>query len=254
MTVMAEPVRFMPRELREAIAQDLILLARIVDREVDGELVAFLRGLDVGYWFALRPDGVQADEGMALLRSALEALSQPPVPAELDELAAEFARIFLTNGYSASPSESVWRDDEGLERQGPMFEVRDWYRHYGLKAPNWRARADDHLVHELEFVSLLMRHIDQPASLGDALRFLRAHLLGWAPAFARRVIGRCEEPFYAGALLLLVAYLEALDRVLAEATGLNPPVADLRKAETGKTPDLPDCGSPRYVPGAAPSW
>ncbi|MBL8574223.1 MAG: molecular chaperone TorD family protein [Hyphomicrobiaceae bacterium] len=247
-------VRFMPRELREAIAQDLMLLARIADREVDGELVAFLRGLDVGFWFALKLDGSVANEGMAVMRTALETLSSPPTGAELDGLAAEFARIFLTHGYSAAPNESVWRDDNGLERQEPMFEVRDWYRHYGLAAPNWRSRADDHLVHELEFLSLLLRHVDQPASLGDALRFLRAHPLVWVPAFGRRVIGRCDESFYAGSLLLLMAYLEALDQALAEATGLNPPLGVLKKDQPAARETGPDCGSPRYVPGVAPSW
>ena len=42
---------------------------------------------------------------------------------ERDELAADFAAIYLTHGLSASPYESVWLDEEGLAMQGPMFQT-----------------------------------------------------------------------------------------------------------------------------------
>ena len=42
--------------------------------------------------------------------------------ATLDELAADFAAIYLNNAYGASPYESVWLHDEHLACQQPMFD------------------------------------------------------------------------------------------------------------------------------------
>ncbi len=93
--------------------------------------------------------------------------------ANLDDLAADFAAIYLTHGYRVSPNESVWRDEEGLERQGPMFSVRAWYKHHNLQTPDWRIRADDHLVNELQFLAMLSQRAADFDQLREAARFLR---------------------------------------------------------------------------------
>ena len=110
-----------------------------------------------------------------------------------DELAADFAAIYLTFQYRISPHESVWRDEDHLMLQAPTFAVRAFYHRHGLRVANWRQRADDHLATELEFVAMLLER----GKLQEAANFLDAHLLVWLPSFAARVSQRAATPFYA---------------------------------------------------------
>ncbi|MCL1861347.1 MAG: molecular chaperone TorD family protein [Proteobacteria bacterium] len=126
-----------------------------------------------------------------------------PVPSE-DDLAADFAAIYLTHALRASPHESVWRDEDHLMLQEPTFAVRAFYRRHGLQAVDWRQRADDHLVTELEFVALLLER----GELKEAACFLKSHLLTWLPSFASRVAQRAATPFYAALAGLTLAACE----------------------------------------------
>lgn len=141
--------------------------------------------------------------------------------ASADELAADYAAIYLTHALRASPHESVWRDDDHLMLQGPTFAVRDFYRRHGVQVPDWRARADDHLVHELEFTALLLERGDAR----EAARFLKTHLLAWLPDFAARVAQRAATPFYAALAGLTLAACEACQQRLPSVAVLPPLVA-----------------------------
>lgn len=55
--------------------------------------------------------------------------------SSVDELAADYAAIYLTHALRASPHESVWRDDDHLMLQGPTFAVRAFYRRHGVQVP-----------------------------------------------------------------------------------------------------------------------
>jgi len=115
-----------------------------------------------------------------------------------DELAADFAAIYLTHGIQASPFESVWIDEDHLMMQGPTFAVRDAYRRHGLTAPDWRMLADDHLTHQLSFVAVLL----DKGALDEARAFMAQHLMSWLPRFAQRVAERAGTAVY-GALAVL---------------------------------------------------
>ncbi|MDR0478651.1 MAG: molecular chaperone TorD family protein [Burkholderiaceae bacterium] len=151
------------------------------------------------------------DPWLRAMQAALRALSGAPcdddeqalIPASSeDDLAVDFAAIYLTYALRASPNESVWRDEDHLMLQEPTFAVRAFYRRHGLQVTDWRQRADDHLVTELEFVALLLER----GELREAARFLKTHLLTWLPSFAARVSQRAATPFYAAlAGLTLVA-------------------------------------------------
>ena len=106
------------------------------------------------------------------------------VPASSpDDLAADYAAIYLTYALRASPCESVWLDEDHLVMQGPTFAVREFYKRHGIQVPDWRVMSDDHLTHELQFVALLLERGEER----EAARFLKQHLMSWLPNFAQRV-------------------------------------------------------------------
>ncbi|MFV0382707.1 TorD/DmsD family molecular chaperone [Paracoccus sp. (in: a-proteobacteria)] len=246
---MTRPLNDQGRAALTMAADALGLLIRLLDREADTPLIAGLKAAGAGRMFAeMLPVGGGHESGMAL-QEALDLLPDPPDPAVLDILAADFADCFLTHGYRLAPSGSVWMTEERLERQEPMFEVRDWYAHYGLTAPDWRLRADDHLVHELQFVQHLLAQA-QPVAALDAARFMDRHVLPWVPEFGRRMAQRCATPLLATTGALMADLLPALRDLLTELTGEAPDIAPLPGDRP--YPQAPD--RDLYIPGAAPGW
>lgn len=240
-------------EERDALAEDVMLLVRLADRELDAETIARLRERAPREWFALELEGEDVDSIVGHVTEGLAGLSDPPTEAEMDELAAEFAAIYLNHGYGAAATESVWRDEDGLEKQDAMFLVREWYARHGVKVADWRLRSDDHLVNELQFLILLLRGASNGARLKETATFLRDHPLVWIPRFADRIAKRCELQLYAGLTLLGAIYLERLAAYLGALTGLDmtPPKLIIEKP---KEPAGPNCGSPRNTPLTGPSW
>ncbi len=202
------------------IADDLALLGLLHGQELTAETLAQLRSADPADWFAMAPDGEDFRQGVALLRQGLASVAELPDRAALEDLAAEYAAIYLTFAYHAAPTESVWRDPDGLERQGPMFAVRQRFARHGLEVADWRRRSDDHLVHELAYLAALLREGTADA-LAEAATFLRDHLLVWVPAFAGRVARRCHHPLYAGLQLAMVGFLQGLAALLGDATQID---------------------------------
>ena len=138
-----------------------------------------------------------------------------------DDLAADYAAIYLTHALRASPHESVWRDEDHLMLQEPTFAVRAFYHRHGVQAADWRQRADDHLASELEFTALLLER----GELKEAARFLKAHLLVWLPSFAQRVSQRAATPFYAALAGLTLTACEHCAARLPAVAVLPPVVA-----------------------------
>ena len=103
---------------------------------------------------------------------------------------------------------------------------------------------------QLEFVRHLLT-IDQPQALGDAARFLDAHLLRWIHLFSDRV-GRAH-PYYQGVARLTGAYLEELRDHLTEITGVVRSEPSKEPEEEGDTATHQDEDRP-YIPGTGPSW
>lgn len=232
------------------LADGLDVLIRFHDREVDAELVAALAAAPVVPSLAPVLQEPTARVLVEELTSALEALGPEPNAAQLDLLAADYADIYLTHGYRVAPNGSVWLTEDKLERQLPMFEVRDWYEHYDIRVPNWRVRADDHLVHELQFVSLLCR-AGAFVPVQDAARFLDLHVLPWVPEFCCRAAARVEQPLYAAVMGLTDVWLEELRQELEAITGRERQVREVRDLDTQRSPE-PEAAP--YVPGAAESW
>ncbi len=249
----ADPASGIPWQ--EAIATDLSELAVLHDRELDGELIAGLHAVAFPEGLGLRLTSDRGREALALMAAGLGALSTQPDQGALDDLAADYAAIYLTYNLRASPCESVWTDPEGLMMQESAFQVRDWYRAYGLGVEDWRKRADDHLVCQLQFLAQLLRISQgQAEALSAAARFLDEHLLRWIDGFALRVAKGCATPFYGGLAVLTAAYLDELRELLVRLTG-EPRPTPAEVEERMRTKGSVAVAAPGpYVPGTGPSW
>ena len=146
----------LPTVSHRLIAEDLEALAWLHEFERAPETLLALHSTDFCNALCLLPTDHPACAGLA---DALSALAQQPQPLPVDcadDLAADFAAIYLTHAYRAAPYESVWRDEEHLMMQAPTFDVRAFYNRHGFEVCNWRHMPDDHLSHQLRFTALLL--------------------------------------------------------------------------------------------------
>ena len=239
-------------EFCNGVALDLMILAQLHDRELTKADLAKLQQDSFPETLAFRLQSDKAREAMAILAHVVANLTMDS--RQDDNLAADFAAIYLTHSFGASPCESVWRDDDSLAMQQPMFDVRERYARYGLEVPDWRKRSDDHLVFQLQFVATLLEDA-RPSALSDAASFLDTHTLRWLPDFADRVATRANTPFYATLAVLTACYLDELRDMLAEILDApRPDPQQLAQAEAPAVDEEPLLTPGRYLPGSAPSW
>ena len=240
-------------EFRNAIGEDLELLAALHDRELDLVAVKQLVDLEFPTGLGLRLRKDDAVAAQRKMQAAVAGLQPASDTAFLDELAVDFADIYLNHRVRAAPTGSVWLDKDHLVRQQPMFQVREVYRKRGLKVVDERMRPDDHLVTELRFLAHLFTHCDDSEALGEAADFLDRHLFPWVGSFSDTVATRCESEFYAALALLTASFLDELRDVLAG--WLEEPRPPLEDAEIGGDDSgVPETALPVNNPLSSPSW
>jgi TorA maturation chaperone TorD len=238
--------------LREAIDEDLNLLGFLHAKELDPEAFASLRSSSFSQRLGIVLSSERALEALRVMDAGLSMELEQEGEDSLEELACDYAGIYLTHQCGVSPCESPWRDEDHLERQQPMFEVREWYKKYGMAAKDWRKRPDDHLSTQLAFAAHLIG--DQQVDLKEIGRFFDQHLLLWIGDFAEKVAGRCATPFYAGLSMLTYAYLTELRDMIEALTGLPRPPSKEEGAEKDKE-RLQDEFEAAFVPGTGgPGW
>ena len=239
----------LPRELLEALAEDAEALAALHDRELTTETIAVLREVGFPANLGLLPAGERSQEAWRLMSAALEETD----PNALDQLAVDYAAIYLTGAYGASPCESVWTDDDHLVCQEAMFALRAIYTAAGLAAEDWRRRPDDHLVLQLLYIAFALRRASGDDELHKLAAMLDEHLLRWLPDFAARVAARAETPFFAVLGRLTFAWCEQLRELLAESLGEPRPTREEIEARL-KPQRRVEAAPLAYMPGATPSW
>ncbi len=250
----------------EAISQDLQQIAVLHDKEIDKTLIDALREVNFPYNLGLVLSSEVGNEETGLykpqhfFKTVLQELPENIDQETLDRLAVDYADIYLNHGLHASPFESVWLDEDNLLQQEPMFQIREWYKRYGLETENWRIRSDDHLVLQLQFIATLLAP-ESPVSdkfslqqrLHDATTFMDEHLLLWVSDFCNLVSQRCSTDFYASAMVLTNAYIQELRDVLAEITEIKRPSAE--EIEAKRRANIPVVEEPiSFIPGVAESW
>ncbi|HSN63375.1 MAG: molecular chaperone TorD family protein [Azonexus sp.] len=248
----------MEAELRDALVQDLDQLIRLHDRELDAEILAALK-------VAAFPNGLAlsaADEaGRTAHSNMAAALHDMPT---LDELAADYAAIYLNNRFGASPYESVWLSDEHLACDRSMFELREIYAAAGWQVSDWRSRFDDHLVLQLQYLrQVLASAAPQGYFLQGAVdpeklaAFIDQHLGYWLPDWAQRVSAHCNTAFYAALAELTYVWLLHFRELLGEIHDLPLPSREEMGALINRklALDKAEIAPIRFVPGIqGASW
>lgn len=236
---------------REHVSEDLKVFATIHDREPDAALLQDLKAVDFPTSLTLLPESEPGIEAMSMVQQAVLALSSNIDERILDELAADFAGIYLNHSISASPEESVWLDEDSLMCQQSMFQVRTWYESHGLEIPDWRIRPDDHLVYELQFIAFLLGRDNEMETLEKAATFMDEHLLRWLGNFGERVLVRCDTPWFAGVAALTAAYCEELRDILADV--LQQPRPSREEIDERMQPkQQPEAIPVSFTPGMGP--
>lgn len=237
-------------EFCSAVADDLNMLAALHENEVEERLLNAMYISDFPMQLGLRLTSERACDTQRMMKQVLDSLPRPFDKKTSDTLAADYADIYLSYTFRASPYESVWLDEENLERQTPMFEVRDCYKRFGLAVPDWRIRADDHLVHQLQFLAFLFSQDNCEELLEESANFMDQHLLRWLGLFAERVAERCATSYFSVAALLTDAYCEELREVLVNVFELQRQVT-YEKNETETINEIPE--PLQYMPGMGPT-
>lgn len=174
------------------------MLSRCFGGEVDEALLERLK--DRGFAQAITASGFPFDR---------EELAGP-IEAVLEELAVDYAWLFLGPGAHISPHESVQRPDvEGDRRQfwGTVTrQVKQEIENCGFVYDNAFNVIPDHISVELEFMHhLCMTEAEawqnhNPAQAQESAchqkRFLEEHLLVWVPSFSEKVVRRARMSFY----------------------------------------------------------
>lgn len=244
------------QEIACVLAEDASTLAILQDRELSPAVLAGLKSLAFPSNLALPPRDDISLRAYNMMRGVVTSFPETPDAAFLDDLAADFAAIYLTGAFGASPYESYWLSDDHLICQDAMFAMRTLYAEAGLKVPDWRMRPDDHLVFQLQFLTHLLTKANHDDAWHTLAHFLDYHLLRWLPDFAGRVASRCGTPFYAALAILTDVWCEQLRRLIEQHLGAARPTAEdieehLRSQRIAEITAVPI----HFMPGAAgPSW
>lgn len=247
-----------------AVAADLDLIASLHDREWSAAVIEAARACPISGQLSLVPSSPAGVGAMSAFDAAMAAMPAVIEARVVDEMASDYADIYLRHFHRAAPMESVWLTEDGLVRQEPMFKVQAWYRRNNLRVTDWAQRPEDHIVLELRFLSHVFAEAakgeETQTRLADAARFLDAHPLRWVGMFAERLASVGASPVFAALARLTAAYLEAVREALIEVAGVARPVAPAPgagKAASRPKPKEKTCADPDdrpFVPGVAPSW
>mgnify|MGYP001168466394 CR=1 FL=1 len=245
-----------------AVAADLELFALLQDREWSAAVIEAARACPISEQLGLVPDSPAGIEAMGMFDAALAALPETVDERVVNEMASDYADVYLRHFHRASPTESVWMTEDGLERQEPMFQVQAWYRRNNLRVTDQAQRPDDHIVFELRFLAHLFAEAAKGGpgaadKLAEAARFLDAHPLRCVGLLAERLMTVGASPVFASLSRVTATYLETVRSALVEIAGVARPVPELTLEAKRKKAKEKTCADPDekpFIPGIAPSW
>ncbi len=186
------------------------LLAAVYRQEVSSDLLQQIKDP--------RFMGVFSDLGS----ESMDLFFQKPDKELIEELAVEYARLFLGPGKHVSPHESVHhRRDDG--QWGSLWgkstvEVKKLIESTGLDYKNAYKGMPDHISVELEFMQQVILREEKAWEEADTetasdcrqleKKFIEEHLVRWIPTFCDKVIREAELPFYREMAALTIKFIE----------------------------------------------
>ena len=186
------------------------LLATVFGHEVSSELLQQIK--DPQFM------GVLSDMGLELESDFFDK----PEAELLEDLAVEYAWLFLGPGKHISPHESIHHQrsdgDWGQMWGKSTVEVKNFIESAGLDYKEAYTGLPDHISVELGFMQQVTLREEQALSEDDqegALyclkmekKFIEEHLIRWVPAFCEKIISRAELPFYREMAALTIKFIE----------------------------------------------
>jgi len=152
----------------------------------------------------------------------IDDIFKKPETVLLEDLAVEFARLFLGPGKHISPHESVHHQREDGQ-WGKLWgkstaEVKKFIEATGLSYTDDYKGLPDHISVEFEFMQQLIHAEEQAWMDEDAdkaafcrqveKKFIEEHLVRWIPNFCKKVIQEAELPFYQFLAALTRSFIE----------------------------------------------
>ncbi len=159
---------------------------------------------------------------------------EKPEEVLLEDLAVEYAMLFVGPGKHISPHESVHHEiEEGKWGQlwgDATVAVKKFIEATGLNYDPAYKGIPDHISVELELMEMLSRREAQAWSEGNQeealslleveLRFVRNHLSCWVPTFCDKIVAAAELSFYRELAALTRRFIEFDLRELQDAVQL----------------------------------
>lgn len=182
----------------------------------------YLLEVDAALWNGMQKmtfpvDAAEGDlkDGYEMVASYLKANAEGDTTAVLDDLAVDYARIFLSagvaQGKAAFPYESVYTSKKHLVMQDSRMDVVALYAKRGLTPAKDNYHVpEDHLGYLCEYMAVLC---DEGAE-DEQKVFLKAHLWNWVPAFTVDMAKYATTDFYRGLAKLTRGFLQLEQRVL----------------------------------------
>jgi len=140
----------------------------------------------------------------------------------LEDLAVEYARLFLGPGRHISPHESIHHEKDN-SKWGQLWgdstvEVKKFIEATGLEyQPDYKG-LPDHISVELEFMQQLTLREEQAWDDADTegadscrnieKKFIEEHLIPWVSAFCEKIMQEAELPFYRDLAALTRKFIE----------------------------------------------
>lgn len=186
------------KSIAEARANIYALLSRIYRKEITPELLQKLRDKKLNSTLS----------GMGLDFSDLFEKNEKKL---IDDLAAEYCRLFIGPGPHIPPFESVHHGTftnegglSGLLWGNEALKVKKFYDKLNLKVPrDSEVNIPDHIAIELEVMQYLCNKEVESGSNGKLKEcremekeFLNEHLTQWIPSFCDAVIKSSNIKFY----------------------------------------------------------
>jgi TorA maturation chaperone TorD len=153
------------------------------------------------------------------LRDALARFSCAAFGTEPDTAATEYVFLF-DREVRCPPYEGAWGDGAAMAgRVARLADIAGFYCAFGVEAAGAQPECEDHLVAELEFMSIAalkeaaaldVDELDDAAVTREAqTKFVTEHLGRWAVAFAEELAAATALPYYTSAAGLLAAWIDA---------------------------------------------
>ena len=124
-----------------------------------------------------------------------------------EELAVEYASLFIGPGKHVPPYESIYISDNAGRYWGECtVDMKNWVEHYGLQISKRFESLPDHISIELEFMQKVIEQerlgwekddIDTAKRCVEVERtFLNKHIIKWVPEFCEKTIEAASLDFY----------------------------------------------------------